>query len=90
MIRIVGIRYGNLLFRQVIMMTDIERWNKQKFVNTVGAKDASDPIGDKEKEMVGIDCNNMDCQNPHCTCDPCECTKENPCECCEDHQAKGP
>ena len=68
---------------------DIKKLNKQKFVNTVGAKDASHPIG-KEKGMVGIDCNNLECQNPHCTCDPCECTKENPCECCEDHQAKGP
>jgi hypothetical protein len=46
--------------------------------------------GKKEKEMVGIDCNNVECQNPHCTCDPCDCTKENPCECCEDHQASGP
>ena len=44
----------------------------------------------KEKEMVGIDCNNVECENPHCTCDPCECTKENPCECCEDHQVQGP
>ena len=46
--------------------------------------------GKKEKEMVGIDCNNVDCNNPHCTCDPCDCTKENLCECCEDHQAYGP
>ena len=67
----------------------IEKWNKQKYVNTVGAKNAPHQIG-KEKEMVGIDCNNVDCNNPHCTCDPCECTKANPCECCEDHQATGP
>ena len=40
--------------------------------------------------MVGIDCDNVECSNPHCTCDPCDCTKKNPCECCEDHQALGP
>ena len=50
---------------------------------------APHPIG-KEKEMVGIDCNNVECVNPHCTCDPCDCTVEKPCECCEDHQAIGP
>ena len=44
----------------------------------------------KEKEMVGIDCNNVDCVNPHCTCDPCDCSVEKPCECCQDHQATGP
>ena len=32
--------------------------------------------------MVGIDCNNVECVNPYCHCDPCECTEENPCECC--------
>jgi hypothetical protein len=35
-------------------------------------------------------CDNEQCTNTHCTCDPCECTVENPCECCNDHQAKGP
>ena len=38
--------------------------------------------------MVGVDCNNVDCMNPHCVCDPCECTIENPCKCCEDQQKK--
>ena len=37
----------------------------------------------------GSDCNNEDCLNPHCTCDPCGCSKENPCgyperNCCAD------
>ena len=28
-------------------------------------------------------CNNSECINPECTCDPCECTEENQCLCCE-------
>ena len=28
------------------------------------------------------DCNNEECISPFCQCDPCECTKENPCKCC--------
>ena len=34
--------------------------------------------------MVGVDCNNIDCINPLCQCDPCDCTEEVPCKCCED------
>ena len=34
--------------------------------------------------MVGVDCNNEVCINPLCSCDPCECTQEKPCVCCED------
>ena len=40
----------------------------------------------KEKKM----CDNEECSNSHCTCNPCMCTKENLCECCNDHQAAGP
>jgi len=32
--------------------------------------------------MVGIDCVNEDCTNPLCDCDPCLCTKQDPCACC--------
>jgi len=35
-------------------------------------------------------CDNKECSNSHCTCNPCMCTKENLCECCNDHQAAGP
>ena len=38
---------------------------------------------DKEKKMVGTDCNNELCINIACTCDPCECSVEDRCECCE-------
>ena len=38
--------------------------------------------GEREKQMVGVDCNNLECANPRCTCDPCDCTEENPCKCC--------
>ena len=34
--------------------------------------------------MVGTDCNNELCINIACTCDPCECSEENRCECCDD------
>ena len=43
-----------------------------------------------ERKMVGTDCDNILCINVACTCDPCECTVENPCVCCEDHQVTGP
>ena len=39
--------------------------------------------GVQEKKMSGIDCFNEDCKNPLCDCDPCECTVETPCVCCE-------
>ena len=39
--------------------------------------------GVQEKKMAGIDCFNEDCKNPLCDCDPCECTVETPCVCCE-------
>ena len=38
--------------------------------------------GQREKQMVGVDCNNPECNNPLCTCDPCDCSAENPCKCC--------
>jgi len=33
--------------------------------------------------MVGIDCANENCKNPLCNCDPCVCTEEILCKCCE-------
>jgi len=27
----------------------------------------------------GSNCDNQDCIKPNCTCDPCECSKEKPC-----------
>ena len=31
-------------------------------------------------------CENSKCQNPDCICDPCECTEENQCICCEESE----
>ena len=39
--------------------------------------------GVQEKQMAGIDCINEECKNPLCDCDPCDCTEETPCICCE-------
>jgi hypothetical protein len=33
--------------------------------------------------MAGMDCINEHCVNPLCDCDPCECTTESRCVCCE-------
>ena len=30
------------------------------------------------------DCINEYCVNPACTCDPCECSEDNRCECCDE------
>ena len=35
----------------------------------------------KERKMA--DCTNEYCVNPECDCDPCECTAESHCVCCE-------
>ena len=37
--------------------------------------------------MVGIDCGNLECENPLCDCDPCNCTVESPCKCCDEHKS---
>ena len=36
--------------------------------------------------MTGIDCNNIDCINLACTCDPCDCSIDNRCECCDEQK----
>jgi len=28
-------------------------------------------------------CDNEECESTDCTCDPCECTMEDPCDCCD-------
>ena len=28
-------------------------------------------------------CDNPYCHNPKCVCDPCECSEDNKCVCCE-------
>ena len=35
----------------------------------------------RRKKMA--DCTNEYCVNPACDCDPCECTAESHCVCCE-------
>ena len=37
----------------------------------------------RRKKMA--DCINEYCVNPACDCDPCECTAESHCVCCEDY-----
>ena len=39
--------------------------------------------GGRRKKMAGAICSNEGCENPACSCDPCECTAESRCVCCE-------
>ena len=34
--------------------------------------------------MADATCINEVCGNPACSCDPCECSEENLCECCDE------
>ena len=37
--------------------------------------------------MVDIDCNNEECINPACICDPCGCTQDDRCVCCDEQSS---
>ena len=38
--------------------------------------------GFMKRKLEGV--KRMTCNNPECICDPCECTLEDQCVCCED------
>jgi hypothetical protein len=35
-------------------------------------------------DIPDYNCSNTMCENPDCNCDPCDCTYDKPCVCCEE------
>ena len=45
-------------------------------------------LGQEYRRKKMADCINEYCVNPACDCDPCECTAESHCVCCEGYDGQ--